>query len=710
MSDNNIENIIEGNISNDIIYEDQNDRLDTEEALLNNFIKGLNNNELENMVEAATFFSYDDEIIMKEIIKKDNVEYIQLFVGLGYKIPKNIEENDVINYILTNKTPRNIKYIIDNIEYNSFNANNRNKNLLLACKLDIEEIINKLLEFDYDLGYTDNMNNTYFIWCCAKGNLNLVKKFIELGIDINIKTCQGYCGIQYAIIYNKPNIVEYLFNNINNDIIKFIEIYNNIKIDLLQDNNQDIFINIIKTKELKENEIKECIMCYDKKILEYIIEKYYNYSFENPLIYYILNCPLFDYSVGLLEEKKYDFENVKIRDMSLFGYIFSYKYNLSEQYYRLKKYINKENMNHRNIDGYIPLISLLNLSMDNIEDIIDEIIETNVIDYKIYDNEGLTCIDHLIINGYYDKSINILSANNIKIMEYLKNIDKGVLVNLIEYNYEIYDLILMDDSINIRDYLEYPRNDILELGLIKNQINPYELINYDIDFNNISSNKILLKAVLQINRVDLIENIILKLNHLLEYVNLDIIEIYNKKNNKSILEFMIKNCYNQKQIIYILKKIYNKEKLNEHISEKIWSKIIKKKYDLLIIYLIKMDIKPNNMDEIIEKIDLNTSLFDENILEIIFNNIKDNKLLLKYLFKNSKIENIILKSAKSHELTDNCIICYGKDIERHYYYKCEHDHNYHFDCLIPYLKKHNMIDMKCFFCKGNVCFSKIYKN
>jgi hypothetical protein len=370
--------------------------------------------------------------------------------------------------------------------------------------------------------------------------------------------------------------------------------------------------------------------------------------------------------------------------------------------------MNRKNINYKNKEGFTPLMSLLNLPINNLDNILDDIIENNILDHNIKDNIGLNIIDHLIVNGYFYHAMDILSANNIKIMEYLSKINKNIMVDLIGSNSEIYDMILMNDKINMRDYLEYVTNDVLELGLIKKQIDPKELSKYKINYKNISKNKILLKEVLHTNSIELIENIILKNNHLLDYINLDVIEMYYKKNNRSILEYIIDNCNDQKQIINILKKILSREKICNDLTNEIWSKLVENEYDVLITYLIKIGMKPTNSEEIIEKIDLH--LFDEKTLNVIFCNIRDNKLLLKYLLKDSKFENIILGYAKQSELTDNCIICYGKESDRQYYYKCEHAHNYHFDCLIPYLKKHNMIDMKCFFCKGNMCFNEIYKN
>ncbi len=130
----------------------------------------------------------------------------------------------------------------------------------------------------------------------------------------------------------------------------------------------------------------------------------------------------------------------------------------------------------------------------------------------------------------------------------------------------------------------------------------------------------------------------------------------------------------------------------------------------MINYLLEIDceITLDQKKKILEKEDLDK--FSETSLKNLFTNITDNKLLLKLLLNNNKYEKLILNTATQKELTDNCIICYGKESDREYYYQCEHHHNYHFDCLIPYLKKHKMIDMSCFFCTGVVNFNNIYKN
>jgi hypothetical protein len=186
---------------------------------------------------------------------------------------------------------------------------------------------------------------------------------------------------------------------------------------------------------------------------------------------------------------------------------------------------------------------------------------------------------------------------------------------------------------------------------------------------------------------------------------------YYKNTNQTVLSFLTDNCLNEIATILIIRRIFTKEELiEEHKIQNVFDTLINNKTTKLINYLLEQgcEITLEQKKNIIEHQDLEK--YSKTSLKIIFNNITDNKLLLKFLLNDNKYEKLILDTATHKELHDNCIICYGKESDRSYYYQCEHSHNYHFDCLIPYLKKHKMIDMSCFFCKGNVCFANIFKH
>ena len=699
VSNVNVSNANIANIDSDDLY-----NINSEEAIYSNFRSALNNNDIEQMVEYGSFLSYENEFIMKEVIKKDNVEFIQIFIGLGYKIPKYIGSTNIIQYMITYKTPENIKYVIDHIDYNEFDSTERNNNLLIGCKLNLQQVVYKLLEYDYDLNYQDNIGNSYLIWSCAKGNMNLVKKFIELGIDVNLQTNNGFDSFDYAIMNGRTEIAEYLFEKLDITIEKIIKICDNTAYM-----NPNVISAILNKKKLNNVEIEKCLLTNNQVLLEYTIQKYYDVELDNPLIYYILKTDLTEFGIEILEKKGYDFKNVIIKGNSIFGYIF-----MIGAYYvfdMLEKYITIENINYRNKEGLVPIMILVESitnDINKIRRILNKLVDTKLIDFMIKDYEGYSLIDHMLLTDFNYMTQRVLHEMNIKLGDYLKGVKKHVFVELLENNDIVYDLISVDDRFNMRDYLGYKNNRVLELGLIHKQITIKDLSNSVIDYDTIANNKILLRELIKLNDIQLVKHIIIYQNHLLDYVNLEVFEDYCRENKITILRFIIEEDKFENNIINTIIKLYTKEKLKQEVDQYIWDKLVENKYEKIIKYFMNCELIPSNSDDIIKKLDIKS--FNEKELIILFSGVKDNELLLSYLLVNPKIENIILESAKQNEMNDNCIICYGKESERSYYYKCEHSHNYHFDCLIPYLKKHNMKEMTCFFCKGKMCFREIYKN
>ncbi len=96
----------------------------------------------------------------------------------------------------------------------------------------------------------------------------------------------------------------------------------------------------------------------------------------------------------------------------------------------------------------------------------------------------------------------------------------------------------------------------------------------------------------------------------------------------------------------------------------------------------------------------------KNIIVEILKYMDNNKYieLMKYI---KNMDELLEEKYENKKMESSCYICYCDDIDD-YYFSCENRHNYHSKCLFGYYNKVD-IDVKCFYCKGNYDFSKVYK-
>jgi ankyrin repeat protein len=693
---------IQSNVSDGIV--------ENSDELLELFHNAVNNENLEEAINLATFFPYDHEGILRAVIQKKNTEWIELFVGLGYVIPTYIFNYTVVHYLLMSNMNA-VPFIVDNMKYEqAFTLEGRNVNLLKACKepnISLN-IVETLMKYSYYLDYTDEAGNTYLIWAAARGNFEVVKKFIELNIDTRKKTTEHYSAIDYAFIGKHFEICDYLLDKgCEMNLEKIIQHHSDGAYE------EEYLIKIIDKQGVTEDLITIIFNGDNKNFQKYIITKY-----PNDIIFKIINSVHRDEFLKNLADQGYDFNTVNENGDNIIGYIFSSNYQLNEQFNSILPYLDKIDVNHKNKQGNSPLFNLKN----DFNEILEKCNTIPQFDFFIKNTKEMTFLDELLIDNYTEIVIEILSEKNIKLIEYLHKVNTPTIIAILKNNHEIFDLVLCDTLFDMRKYLDKNINDlniILELGLLKRQFNKEDIQKYseNINYKTLVQKSTLLSIVFELDinisdKIKLFEFILFRKATLLDLINYkSIIEEYYNYTGKTILTYLANECSNEQGTLLIIKHIFSKEVLIEqNKKQNVFDKFIVKNKPVIINYLIEndCDLSDEQRKVIIEELDV--KFFSEITLKKIFTNITDNTVLLKLLLTNSKYEKLILDTATQKEQTDNCIICYGKEADRPYYYQCEHNHNYHFDCLIPYLKKHKMTNMICFYCKGDVCFNNIFKN
>jgi ankyrin repeat protein len=673
------------------------------------FVTALRDNLLDQVLTYSSFFSYDDTFVMEEVINGGHKELINLFMDMGYAIPMYVRNNPMIYKILDYENELIIK-IINQIDYDDYSQDIKNKILFMMCRVypNKMDIINKLLEYSYDINYNDNLGNTYYIWACAKGCLPLVNKLLELGCNPETLTTEQMKGIDYAFIYNHFDLVRELIK------LGFKLTFNKL-IEKSNINHMELF-NLIRdckcelTEHMKLSAIQNNILPF----ITYLIDTH-THIYNVPILFHLDKKE----QIEIYWNK---FKDLNIKDEhenNVLNYAFHVmRYDIYRDFF---KYIDLGNKNKK---GNTPLMCLINRDCIGCEKQIKEFANLPGVNIFEKNNENMTAIDYLLLYNRRILAEEILDHYQSNLTMFWDNIHRDIKVGLICKDRSIWEKILMDDKIDIKKILEntnYNRsmNNILELGLIKGQLTEEDILNYETNITyNFSDTYNLLKVL--IKNFDKLENkniltttIIRSYFHLIDYVRSIDLDNYYERYQETFIEYLLEHLNSMKNILYVVNKYYSKEKLMQDIklikNEEFINNLINNDEIYKIEFLVRngYKLKEDMINNLLSK-DL-TKLSKDFILEII-KNIKDNKILLDLIVKDNKnIMEILFNNAEIKEITENCVICYGIENELGYYYQCCHKHNYHFNCLIPYLQKHNMTNMSCFFCKGDMDFSKIMK-
>ena len=611
----------------------------------NYFINICNNNY--NNLECIKYllkFNVNNYKAFDIIIKKSNINIIELFLCYGYKINHVYFELLISRNLLTKKIIINYKNLINN------------KNILLNIiknyrNLEIIEIILNL-EINYNVSSFDKKNILSHLCLNNSINLNIIQKvFIKLDNPFEYDN------------YNKNCVIYYLFNkNYSNDIIEFF-LNNGFKF-----NNLDNFItdidNIEVLKMLRKNNYN--IELYDiinsNYICNYDILKYYNEEFDI-LDYIHLDKFIFDLAIKekydtliYVLEKLPDFVNcIDDNNNSILNIICM---NQVKDLKIIEELKNKNiNIYNKNSNGYNCIFSLILSNVYN-KDIIEYFLN-NILLASSYDY-NLNTLYHIFIKNnveleYFEllykkyKNINISNNNNDTplIYSYIYNridISNFLISNNCNLNtkncdnlYSIDYLIKLDNIdlkillkyknyINFKTVINYLKNDMLQIDifnfLIGNCINKY--------VKDCNGNNILLHLSQKY-----IPNVFIKIKLFL------ILDKYNY--NFNTLNKNRENC-----LILTLKYNYNLDLVNFLLSKKV-STIIRnnngnnalmysKDFEMFSI-LNKISIKRNN----IYKQNLIHRLFKFNYLnsEFILELTKDYNFLNKDIFNKNILDYFI---------------------------------------------------------------------
>ncbi|HON56888.1 MAG TPA: ankyrin repeat domain-containing protein [bacterium] len=85
--------------------------------------------------------------------------------------------------------------------------------LILACKLEKNDIIDFLLAQKVDLNKFDEQGKNPLLYVCEKGNFEIAKKLIEAGADVNVvETVSNQTPLVFAILHKNVEMVKYLLS------------------------------------------------------------------------------------------------------------------------------------------------------------------------------------------------------------------------------------------------------------------------------------------------------------------------------------------------------------------------------------------------------------------------------------------------------------------------------------------------------------------
>jgi hypothetical protein len=84
---------------------------------------------------------------------------------------------------------------------------------MIALQNDNLNVVKKLIENGVDINLKDGYGNTALILASQRGHLEVVKELIKNGADINLQSYIGYSALIYASSFNHLEIVKELIKN-----------------------------------------------------------------------------------------------------------------------------------------------------------------------------------------------------------------------------------------------------------------------------------------------------------------------------------------------------------------------------------------------------------------------------------------------------------------------------------------------------------------
>jgi ankyrin repeat protein len=331
-----------------------------------------------------------------------NINAIELLIKYGSN--PNILDGDGYNSLHLSIYSRN-DTIFDKV-MNSKNINIKStcetgeNSLHIACNLNMENIVKKLLLYDIDYDLQDiKLELTPLHYAVHLNNINIVKLLLEKNINVNLQDANGNSVMHYAIIENNIEIVNIIIKKSQNINYNIWNINGEIPLHTILNSsfdNIDEYIELLIGKSNLTIQDSNGNTCLHLIILHKKWKKYKNYLENKRMDIFVKNnngvmC------INMIDKHDFDI----FIDVIVNGYYAKLKEN---KYLWLNKWENvcaKENKN-KNIKIPSNEIECKKKIKDNILKIYD----------KIKNNEKIECYDKSFPVKKYDKCIDLENIKN----------------------------------------------------------------------------------------------------------------------------------------------------------------------------------------------------------------------------------------------------------------------------------------------------------
>lgn len=146
------------------------------------------------------------ELLIKAV-KNNEIDIVKSYLDNGFNINK---KNKKGNTILMYQSSIDMMRLLINygIDVNLKNKLGMTSLMYEVIKGDCVEKIQLLIRSGANIHLKNNDKNTLLMLSLKNGNMNIIKLFNH--IKINIKNKNGYNAFMYAVLHNKPNVMEHM--------------------------------------------------------------------------------------------------------------------------------------------------------------------------------------------------------------------------------------------------------------------------------------------------------------------------------------------------------------------------------------------------------------------------------------------------------------------------------------------------------------------
>ena len=169
---------------------------------------------LYNKIKIDILNNKDENILHFACMANSSIQIIDLLFEYGAKKllnGRNINGFTPLHYACTNNLLDIFDYFINkNANINIINKE-YNDCLILSCKYDNPLILKKIINLCVDLNYANKYGGTALIYACSNNSVKCITLLLENNVNIHMKDIYNYKAIDYC----HPDLF-YLFTNINN--------------------------------------------------------------------------------------------------------------------------------------------------------------------------------------------------------------------------------------------------------------------------------------------------------------------------------------------------------------------------------------------------------------------------------------------------------------------------------------------------------------